>query len=93
MVLLKKKLDENRQKFEQREKEMTESQRGVEQTVNSLKKQLEERDLIINELKNPTKPSKMDENGDAVWSNFSLNNRHCCVGSDIINLLALALAP
>nr|CAD7397130.1 unnamed protein product [Timema cristinae] len=48
--LLRKKLEENRVKFEQRGKEMTENKKGIEEMVTQLKYQLDERDQIIRGL-------------------------------------------
>ncbi|XP_015600609.1 protein lava lamp isoform X2 [Cephus cinctus] len=45
--LLQRKLAENRKIFEQRSKEMTESKRAVEEKVEAIRQQLDERDLSI----------------------------------------------
>ncbi|PNF39690.1 hypothetical protein B7P43_G05662 [Cryptotermes secundus] len=50
LVLLRKKLEENRLKFEQRGKEINESKKGIEEMVQHLKTQLDERDVTIQEL-------------------------------------------
>ncbi|XP_023289922.1 golgin subfamily B member 1 isoform X2 [Orussus abietinus] len=48
--LLQRKLAENRKIFEKRSKEMTESKRAVEEKVEAIRQQLEERDLSLVEL-------------------------------------------
>ncbi|XP_069679167.1 uncharacterized protein [Periplaneta americana] len=50
LVLLRKKLEENRLKFEQRGKELNENKKGIEEMVQHLKTQLDERDVTIQEL-------------------------------------------
>nr|CAD7453581.1 unnamed protein product [Timema tahoe] len=57
--LLRKKLEENRVKFEQRGKEMTENKKGIEEMVTQLKYQLDERDQIIRGLQS-SKPQPVD---------------------------------
>ncbi|XP_063223504.1 protein lava lamp-like isoform X2 [Bacillus rossius redtenbacheri] len=57
LSLLRKQMEENRVRFEQRGKEMTESKRGVEEMLTQLKKQLDERDQIIQGLRQETVPS------------------------------------
>ncbi|GLH01771.1 Protein lava lamp [Gryllus bimaculatus] len=60
--LLRKKLEENRMKFEQRGKEMSENKKGIEEMVENLRMQLEERNQVIQTLQkglesNPAVPS------------------------------------
>ncbi|XP_049958619.1 protein lava lamp-like [Schistocerca serialis cubense] len=51
LILLRKQLEENRIKCEQRNKEVTKNKRGIEEMVEHLRSQLEEREQTIQELK------------------------------------------
>lgn len=55
-TLLQKKLAENRKAFEQRNKEMSETKRAVEEKVEAIRQQLEEQDVTATSLQRDQLP-------------------------------------